>query len=160
MGTMSGIYRRLLVRIERNPIRRDAGSRHCPDLGEGLGGHQQPRVGAIMNPTRVGVVGGGLAGIAAALTLADAGCRRHACRAAPRLGGLTSSIERDGLSFDNGQHVFLGCCSAYQGSSSDSVRKDRSICNLVSTYRCCPPMEFAVRSRARDFPPRCIWFRH
>jgi hydroxysqualene dehydroxylase len=63
---------------------------------------------------RVGVVGGGLAGIAAALTLADAGFdvtlieRRH------RLGGLTSSIERDGLSFDNGQHVFLGCCSSYR----------------------------------------------
>ncbi len=32
----------------------------------------------------------------------------------PHLGGLTTSIERDGYSFDNGQHVFLGCCTAYR----------------------------------------------
>jgi squalene-associated FAD-dependent desaturase len=67
-----------------------------------------------MNSTRVGVVGGGLAGIAAALTLADAGIDVTLIERRPRLGGLTSSIERDGLSFDNGQHVFLGCCSAYR----------------------------------------------
>jgi squalene-associated FAD-dependent desaturase len=67
-----------------------------------------------MKSTRVGVVGGGLAGIAAALTLADAGVDATLLERRPRLGGLTSSIERDGLSFDNGQHVFLKCCSAYQ----------------------------------------------
>ena len=67
-----------------------------------------------MKPTRIGVIGGGLAGIAAALTLADAGVDVTLLERRPRLGGLTSSIERDGLSFDNGQHVFLGCCSAYQ----------------------------------------------
>jgi squalene-associated FAD-dependent desaturase len=67
-----------------------------------------------MISTRVGVVGGGLAGIAASLTLADAGVSVTLLERRPRLGGLTSSIERDGLSFDNGQHVFLGCCSAYQ----------------------------------------------
>jgi squalene-associated FAD-dependent desaturase len=67
-----------------------------------------------MNPTRVGVVGGGLAGIAAALTLADAGFEVTLIERRHRLGGLTSSIERDGLSFDNGQHVFLGCCTSYR----------------------------------------------
>ena len=67
-----------------------------------------------MNPTRVGVVGGGLAGIAAALALADAGFEVTLIERRHRLGGLTTSIERDGLSFDNGQHVFLGCCSSYQ----------------------------------------------
>jgi squalene-associated FAD-dependent desaturase len=67
-----------------------------------------------MNPPRVGVIGGGLAGIAAALTLADAGAQVTLFERRPQLGGLTSSIERDGLSFDNGQHVFLGCCSSYR----------------------------------------------
>src|ERR1700692_424983 len=67
-----------------------------------------------MSPTRVGVVGGGLAGIAAALTLADAGLEVTLLERRAHLGGLTSSIDRDGLSFDNGQHVFLGCCSAYR----------------------------------------------
>jgi squalene-associated FAD-dependent desaturase len=67
-----------------------------------------------MNSPRVGVIGGGLAGIAAALALADAGAQVTLFERRPHLGGLTSSIERDGLSFDNGQHVFLGCCSSYR----------------------------------------------
>lgn len=67
-----------------------------------------------MTTPRIGVVGGGLAGIAAALTLVDAGATVTLFERRPHLGGLTSSIERDGLSFDNGQHVFLGCCSAYR----------------------------------------------
>ncbi|MGH3731838.1 MAG: hydroxysqualene dehydroxylase HpnE [Acidimicrobiales bacterium] len=60
------------------------------------------------------VIGGGLAGISAALTLADAGVEVALIERRPHLGGLTTSIERDGYSFDNGQHVFLGCCSAYR----------------------------------------------
>jgi squalene-associated FAD-dependent desaturase len=68
-----------------------------------------------MKPTRVGVIGGGLAGVAAAITLADANVDVNVTlfERRPHLGGLTSSIEREGLSFDNGQHVFLRCCSAY-----------------------------------------------
>ncbi|MHB2027447.1 MAG: hydroxysqualene dehydroxylase HpnE [Acidimicrobiales bacterium] len=68
-----------------------------------------------MKPTRVGVIGGGLAGVAAAITLADAKVDVNVTllERRPHLGGLTSSIEREGLSFDNGQHVFLRCCSAY-----------------------------------------------
>jgi squalene-associated FAD-dependent desaturase len=67
-----------------------------------------------MSAPRIGVIGGGLAGIAAALTLSDAGAQVTLLERRPHLGGLTSSIERDGLSFDNGQHVFLGCCSSYR----------------------------------------------
>ena len=62
---------------------------------------------------RAVVVGGGLAGIAAALELADAGAEVTLREARPRLGGATFSIERDGLWMDNGQHVFLRCCTAY-----------------------------------------------
>ena len=32
----------------------------------------------------------------------------------PRLGGATCSFTRGGLVVDNGQHVFLGCCTAYR----------------------------------------------
>jgi squalene-associated FAD-dependent desaturase len=68
---------------------------------------------------RVTVVGGGLAGITAALRLADAGAQVTLLEARPRLGGLTHSFRRtvDGeeLWIDNGQHVFLRCCSAYLG---------------------------------------------
>ncbi|MGW7684088.1 hydroxysqualene dehydroxylase HpnE [Kribbella sp. NPDC054772] len=62
---------------------------------------------------RVAVVGGGLAGITAALALADAGCEVVLLEGRPKLGGLTHSFERDGRWIDNGQHVFLRCCTSY-----------------------------------------------
>jgi hydroxysqualene dehydroxylase len=60
------------------------------------------------------VVGGGLAGIAAALRAADAGARVTLVERRAKLGGLTWSFRRKGRWFDNGQHVFLRCCSAYR----------------------------------------------
>lgn len=60
------------------------------------------------------VVGGGLAGTTAALALADAGLRVTLVEARPRLGGLAFSFRRGELTVDNGQHVFLRCCTAYQ----------------------------------------------
>jgi squalene-associated FAD-dependent desaturase len=59
------------------------------------------------------VVGGGLAGISAALAAADGGAQVTLLERRPRLGGLTWSFRRKGLWFDNGQHVFLRCCTAY-----------------------------------------------
>jgi squalene-associated FAD-dependent desaturase len=66
-----------------------------------------------MSRRRVVVIGGGLAGISAALTLADAGADVVLLERRLRLGGLTWSFQRNGLSFDNGQHVFLRCCESY-----------------------------------------------
>jgi hydroxysqualene dehydroxylase len=63
---------------------------------------------------RVAVVGGGLAGITAALDCADAGAEVSLLEVRPRLGGAAYSFERDGLRLDNGQHVFLRCCVAYR----------------------------------------------
>ncbi|MGW7008344.1 hydroxysqualene dehydroxylase HpnE [Streptomyces sp. NPDC054933] len=69
-------------------------------------------------PPAAVVVGGGLAGTTAALTLADAGVRVTLVEGRPRLGGLAFSFQRDTpageLTVDNGQHVFLRCCTAYQ----------------------------------------------
>ncbi|TCC63316.1 FAD-dependent oxidoreductase [Kribbella pittospori] len=65
--------------------------------------------------SRVAVVGGGLAGITTALALADAGREVHLVEARPKLGGLTHSFERDSRWIDNGQHVFLRCCTSYLG---------------------------------------------
>jgi uncharacterized protein with NAD-binding domain and iron-sulfur cluster len=62
---------------------------------------------------RVAVVGGGLAGITAALDCAAAGARVTVLEVRPQLGGAAYSFERDGLRLDNGQHVFLRCCTAY-----------------------------------------------
>ena len=68
-----------------------------------------------MNSRTAVVVGGGLAGITAALRLADAGMAVTLVEARPRLGGLAFSFKRGELWVDNGQHVFLRCCTAYRG---------------------------------------------
>ncbi|WP_171166880.1 hydroxysqualene dehydroxylase HpnE [Streptomyces sp. I05A-00742] len=60
------------------------------------------------------VVGGGLAGVTAALELAAAGLRVTLVEGRPRLGGLAFSFRRGELTVDNGQHVFLRCCTAYR----------------------------------------------
>jgi squalene-associated FAD-dependent desaturase len=61
----------------------------------------------------VAVVGGGLAGITAALDAADAGARVVLLERRRQLGGATWSFERGDVWIDNGQHVFLRCCTAY-----------------------------------------------
>ncbi len=59
------------------------------------------------------VVGGGLAGLAAAIRLADAGRPAVVLETRPRLGGRATSFEdpRSGRLLDNCQHVVLGCCT-------------------------------------------------
>ncbi len=59
------------------------------------------------------VIGGGLAGITAAITLREAGVGVTLLEARSRLGGATSSFSRGGLMVDTGQHVFLRCCTSY-----------------------------------------------
>jgi squalene-associated FAD-dependent desaturase len=68
-----------------------------------------------MTRPRIAVIGGGLAGMAAALACGDAGADVTLCEARPRLGGATFSTELQGLAVDNGQHVFLRCCTEYIG---------------------------------------------
>ena len=67
-----------------------------------------------MSRPRICVVGGGLAGMAAALACADAGAEVTLVERRRRLGGATWSFRHNGLWFDNGQHVFLRCCTAYR----------------------------------------------
>lgn len=60
------------------------------------------------------VLGGGLAGITAALEALDAGADVTLVEARPKLGGLTHSFARGDLTVDNGQHVYLRCCTRYR----------------------------------------------
>jgi uncharacterized protein with NAD-binding domain and iron-sulfur cluster len=60
------------------------------------------------------VVGAGLAGLTAAIDLIDAGLEVTLVERRPFAGGRTFSFHNDaGDELDNGQHVFLGCCTAY-----------------------------------------------
>jgi squalene-associated FAD-dependent desaturase len=66
---------------------------------------------------KVAVVGGGLAGLAAALDLVDAGADVRVHEARPTLGGAVQTLpERDDDPKpppDNGQHIALGCFTEY-----------------------------------------------
>jgi squalene-associated FAD-dependent desaturase len=66
---------------------------------------------------KVAVIGGGLAGLAAALDLVDAGQAVTVYEARPTLGGAVQTLpEREGDTEpppDNGQHIALGCFTEY-----------------------------------------------
>jgi squalene-associated FAD-dependent desaturase len=64
------------------------------DLGHGLSG--------------VAVVGGGWAGLAAAVALAERGVRVTVFEASRSLGGRARRVSIDGIDLDNGQHVLIG----------------------------------------------------
>jgi squalene-associated FAD-dependent desaturase len=80
---------------------------------------------------QVVVVGGGLAGITAAMALRDAGLDVTLLESRPWLGGAASSFSRGTLTVDTGQHVFLRCCESYQsllarfGASGSVTIQDR-----------------------------------
>lgn len=62
---------------------------------------------------RVIILGGGLAGLAAAIRLVEAGCNVEVLEKRPVLGGRASSFLPPGGAepIDNCQHVLLGCCT-------------------------------------------------
>jgi hydroxysqualene dehydroxylase len=77
---------------------------------------------------RAFVVGGGLAGLAAALELSREGHEVTLAEARPTLGGAVQTLpEREGDPSpppDNGQHVALGCCTAYLAFVAEIGRAD------------------------------------
>lgn len=62
------------------------------------------------------VIGGGLAGLAASVALAQAGAKVTLLESRPRLGGRASSFEdtATGELIDNCQHVAMGCCTNFR----------------------------------------------
>ena len=68
-----------------------------------------------MAAQRIAVVGAGLAGLSAGIELKDAGYDVDIYERSRLLGGRATSFEIGGREVDNGQHVFLACCSAFRG---------------------------------------------
>jgi squalene-associated FAD-dependent desaturase len=57
---------------------------------------------------RIAIIGGGWSGLAAAVTLANAGVACTVFEASRQLGGRARRIQIDGETLDNGQHILLG----------------------------------------------------
>ena len=60
-------------------------------------------------PLNVAVIGGGYAGMAAAVTLAASGIPVTVYESAKQLGGRARGVLRNDTQLDNGQHIMLGC---------------------------------------------------
>ncbi len=76
-------------------------------------GHWDLVIGTSMD---VIVIGGGLAGLAAAVALAERGVAVTLLESRPRLGGRASSFvdQATGTAIDNCQHVSMGCCTNFR----------------------------------------------
>jgi squalene-associated FAD-dependent desaturase len=61
-----------------------------------------------LNSMQVAIIGGGWAGLAAAVTLAEQHIPITLFESAAQLGGRARRVEINGLSLDNGQHILLG----------------------------------------------------
>ncbi|VAW57203.1 Phytoene desaturase, pro-zeta-carotene producing [hydrothermal vent metagenome] len=64
-----------------------------------------------MNKPKIAIVGGGWAGLAAAVELCQHGHQVSLFESAPQLGGRARSVTWNNMTLDNGQHLMLG---AYQ----------------------------------------------
>lgn len=104
-----------------------------------------------MAAPRIAIAGGGLAGLAAGVELKNAGFTVDLFERARLLGGRATSFELDGHVVDNGQHVFLACCTAFIafvakiGMRDSLYMQDRFDVRVFSRKGC-------SRMRARDLP--------
>lgn len=89
----------------------------------------------------VAVIGGGWAGLAAAITLAEQGIPVTLFESAAQLGGRARRVEINGLALDNGQHILIG---AYR----ETLRLLASVGVDVRTVCYAPPLTLQV---APDF---------
>ena len=90
--------------------------------------------GGPHSPCRVVIVGGGLAGLAAAAALAGSRMHVTVLEARRRTGGRAASFEDPvaGGLVDACQHVAMGCCTNFrelcgQAGLSDAIRRDRTL---------------------------------
>ena len=75
------------------------------------------------------ILGGGIAGIAAALELLDAGRKVTLVESRNFLGGRAFSFTdvNTGLTLDNGQHVIVGCCTEFISFLDQLGVRDRRV---------------------------------
>ena len=89
---------------------------------------------AVGTGPHVAIVGGGLAGLAAAASLSGAGLRVTLLESRRRAGGRAASFEDPvtGGLVDACQHVAMGCCTNFldlcrQAGLADALRRDRTL---------------------------------
>ena len=90
----------------------------------------------------VAIIGGGYAGMAAAVTLADAGVPVTVYEAAPHLGGRARRVVVNEVALDNGLHILIG---AYR----ETLRLVRALHSNVDDALARLPLDWHVHRRFR-----------
>ncbi len=110
-----------------------------------------PVVSSSAQAAHVAIVGGGLAGLAAAVALVDAGYRVTIFEARRRAGGRAASFEDPvtGGLVDACQHVAMGCCTNFldlcrQTGIATALRRDRTLFFIApdGSRAACTPSRF------------------
>jgi squalene-associated FAD-dependent desaturase len=98
------------------------------------------------------VIGGGVAGLAAAVSLAERGAAVVVVEARPRLGGRASSVvdPATGETVDNGQHILMGC---YRETFAFLRRIGAMSCVRVQPSLAVPAIDGAGRASVLSCPP-------
>lgn len=87
----------------------------------------------ISKPNRtVVIIGGGYAGMAAAMRLAEAGVKVSIFEAGPVLGGRARRVEVNGLMLDNGQHLAIGAYRSLLSLLSQAGVAEDTVFNRVA----------------------------
>ncbi|MGH3302422.1 MAG: hydroxysqualene dehydroxylase HpnE, partial [Streptosporangiaceae bacterium] len=135
-----------------------AAARRRAGTSTGVGHYGGSGMMLAANRADVVVIGGGLAGIRAAIELAGAGREVTLIEGRPWLGGATCSFIRRGLTIDNGQHAFLRCCTAYQdllarlGVSSSCAIQDRLDLTVLDSAVLSGPAQARLRRSVLPAP--------
>lgn len=98
--------------------------------------------------TRVAVIGGGFAGLAAAVSLAERGIPVTLYESAKPLGGRARGLNCHGSRIDNGQHILLGCYT-------ETLALIEKTCEIAAPFTRLP-LDLCVdafRLKALNLPP-------
>jgi len=101
-------------------------------------------------PPRVAVVGGGYAGMAAAVELVDLGVPATVYEAAASLGGRARRVSRHGVMLDNGQHILIGAYTQTLALIERVGSDERHVLRLPLQWRF--PPHFDLRAFAAPAP--------
>ena len=108
--------------------------------------HSSPK---YLNPA---IIGGGYAGMAAAVELAAQGIRVTVFESAKQLGGRARGVLHNDTQLDNGQHLLLGCYH-------ETLRLIELVGGDIERDFLRLPLQLDLHGqfslRPRTFPPRC-----
>lgn len=119
---------------------------------------------------RVGVVGAGLAGLSAALELKRHGLTVELLERTRLLGGKATSFTAGGVEVDNGQHVYLACCTEFidfaaqlgfsSGDGGDLYMQDRFDALLLARGRQPARLRAVYLPAPLHLAPAMLGYRH